>query len=488
MHLMTNGDQYVPRMEGILDVNFSTVKYEEIKYRRTSPSFPYRLQRWPTMAYNDSRCCKYPLNDTDVRQLVFGGEMEEIIELYSTKWPSIGVLVCQGDYFITKHVGRGDAVEWKDRLLTGINRELIEAATNLIPENKAYWKAFFALNLFAHLLADNPGYGERKLWRSRNQSIKDLERLRFRVRRDFVVGRSDSPKIAITQEAIEDPSLNSIERHGWGYLFNLPLPETVDTEDPWMHLFTTRVIEYWTANSEIALSETITKLCKKDFRVLPWPRDVVVPNRPPDPSEIYHRWLAYSLRFSAEHIGNTAITIVEDCTGAPLPDSSRQILQNRYGGNAIAGGTSLAFAFQLLRVDAVSDGAHLLLGSLSSETNSNVVLQRLQSVLLEYAVKGLDQFELEAAKRRQSSLSRSLDEMIDSGQEPEAPEQEERSELIDKLKGKFSTNDMLILRGLSDGLKPREIAAKYPNLSMTGKQISDRVRKLKARLKKTSDG
>ena len=487
--------------------------------------------------------------------------MAEIQETQSKRWPELSVFKCGGDYFLILS-GEGSL---QDRLLTGISKKLVRAALEALDEDaKDYWKWFFEMNLFAHLLEENQSVGGQKVWRNRKQNLKDLQRLAKRMYADVVVGRPDEKIMhadmvgersdekrrhadmvgersdekymssdELAQVNDETRSLAAIEQLAWGYFFDLPSLDRPSVEDKYMGLFSDKVINAWRKSfdnetGEPSFSAFFSRLLESDFTDIDWPQvhEQGSHNGPPDPGDVYRAWVACALRFSAEHIGNTAIATVEECIGASLSDSARAVLQRRYGRNPLAGGASLAFAALLLKSDKdMREAAGVLIDSLQVDIENNPAVKKLGSQMLRYAVLGIDQYEEEAAKRERKRRNRAVmveirrrgpkgDFIIDNESNPSDDEinvkpddfirglpRDEQLEavparrpidpdesrdiekaLFEKALLALNVTDRRILELRRDGLKPSAIAEECPDLGMNGKAISDRLRKIKNRL------
>ncbi|MEI6236351.1 MAG: hypothetical protein WCT04_25115 [Planctomycetota bacterium] len=385
----------------------------------------------------------------------------------------------------------------RDRLLSGDSRGLVTAAMNrseVLP-GPEYANSFFAMHVFAELSSVNPSYLRERLWPNRLESLGALRGNVRRAKRVRLIEGDASDHL----DKLETHALTADEAEGlaWVYIFpKLPFHKNVRVQAEEMQLFRDTIVRTWQAQCGaspggfVPLSNVLTPAAKDGFRT------VSIPGH--ESNDLYRAWVAYSVHYAAEQIGNLAISIAEECIERQLSDAERERLNLRYGPTSIAGGVNLVFLQSALHVDSEfrRDVLHLLnLPPNSTSDDLTKAKAGLFNHMMERSLYSLDQRAAEQARphrrARKPALIGKQDNEVVAELKARQPDQQspddaaiahEEFQSIEKLLEKLSEQDRTIYSEKASGLAPRDIAANHGEWRMTPKQIADRFRKIVQKL------
>lgn len=404
----------------------------------------------------------------------------DLREIPSRRFPGLAAVVNLADGhvvngWIAETCPEGVDTPLLQRLQCGISGKLIEPAMELAPKQPEEDSVddLFALRIFNLVLEPNKCAAIFKIRELREEALKKRKQ---RLAGIPALRAEASPIIEPSAAELLDEAAD-IERLAWARFFpGLPFHDTVDIKTKEMQDLKVAVLpEIFKNIDEENPDEVLSTL-------LAGPRhskDPVTTRR----YQLTLNWIAYSIHRIPDLIGQAALAIIEEA-GFPLTPHAIRNMRICFGADPLFGGTSLHFLrnsvpgkseFRIAIDNILNECMSTDPASERADAYQTAKLKLSLLLYLDFDVENLDRI------RNKWQIDRGINIKTGKPKPDEPPEAvqltEQLTQLNDMVK-ELVEPDRIILLEYFHGHKPREIANSHPEMAMSPKQISDRLRYL----------
>lgn len=369
----------------------------------------------------------------------------------------------------------------EERVLNGIHPILLRASLKSLEgqDEFDYTDALMAFHLYLRLLDPTSQLHIRR----QRDSYGDLRRRkRLLLRNPRIRSMASAEIIATSQGTGAVESTVGIEKLAWNFYFpNLPYYQDIDVTAQDLQDFKREMLEGWKTHAKAENSApSLGEVLEHQFAEASDGKDK-------ERLRQFCDWLAFAVHH-VPVVVHRAVTAMIAGTSIAVSDLAEKQVRFLYGPHPLFGGGNLYFLARVLDRDTVLKG--LLLDVIETKAHTEkqgfcpdekAALHLMFMMYLQLEIADLDR---ERKRSPRQPIEVQADQVCTGGADSnESAITLEHKMIVEQLVSKLTRPDQILFLAHREGLKPKEIASKYPDLGMSAKQISDRFRKVLSSLR-----